>query len=108
MIKTTLRPYSGSLIICKSRKEFYCEHEKLFGERGEDLTHKRGRMSGKYDDKARWPTYIVWAEDQNYLAHEIAHVVLHVFELADIDPRGCNGEPFCYLLSQLLLDAKGK
>lgn len=107
MIETSLRPYPGTLQICKSRKEFYRQHTKLFGDRGEDLTYKCGRMVGKYDTEKRWPTYIVWAETQAHLAHEIAHVVLHVFEIADIDPRGCNGEPFCYLLSQLLLDADG-
>jgi hypothetical protein len=40
------------------------------------------------------------------LAHEFSHVVLHVFERCGIDPREGSGEPFCYLLSQLLLDAK--
>ena len=39
------------------------------------------------------------------MAHELAHVALHVFERCGIDPRSGNGEPFCYLLSQLMLDA---
>jgi hypothetical protein len=51
-------------------------------------------------------TYLIWAKDAAQLAHEIAHVVLHVFERCGIDPRECNGEPFCYMLSQLMIDAK--
>jgi hypothetical protein len=31
--------------------------------------------------------------------------VLHVFERCGIDPREAHGEPFCYMLSQLMLDA---
>jgi hypothetical protein len=35
----------------------------------------------------------------------VAHVVLHVFERCGIDPISGNGEPFCYMLSQILIDA---
>lgn len=50
-------------------------------------------------------TYLVWASNPHTLAHELAHTVLHVFERCGIDPREAGGEPFCYLLSQLILDA---
>lgn len=104
-VKTSLRPYPGTVVICRKRKDFYREHEKLFGEAHEKLGHRRGRFVGRYDDNTRWPTYIVWADSAAILAHELAHVVLHVFEIAGIDPVSGNGEPFCYMLSQLMVDA---
>lgn len=62
-------------------------------------------MDGLYTkDKA--PRFIVWAVDNARLAHELSHVILDVFDVAGIDPRHANGEPFCYLLSQLMLEAK--
>ncbi len=92
--------------MCKTTTEYQLEYKKLFGEEDKDLTdHKFGRMSGKYDDTKRKPTYIVWAKNKSYLAHELSHVILHVFELTGIDPREANGEPFCYMLSQLMLEA---
>jgi hypothetical protein len=63
-------------------------------------------MDGKYDTKTQWPTFLVWGENSAYLAHELAHVILFMFERCSIDPRESNGEPFCYMLSQLLLDAE--
>lgn len=102
----SLSPYPGTIRVCESRDEFYRQHKKLFGDRGKDLTHNRGRMAGKWDESSGWPYYLVWGESFAQLAHELSHVVLHVFDLADIDPRQANGEPFCYMLSQLLLDAE--
>jgi hypothetical protein len=52
-------------------------------------------------------TYLVWGEKAHALAHELAHVVLHVFERCGIDPREGNGEPFCYMLSTLFVEANG-
>ena len=105
VLELSLRPYPGTIKLCASRNSFYREHKKLFGDKGKDLTYNRGRMVGKWDDRTAWPTYVVWAERPAYLAHEMAHVVLHVFDLAGIDPVAAGGEPFCCLLSQLLIDA---
>lgn len=104
-IVTSLRPYPGTVVICRKRKDFYREHAKRFGEDHEALGHRRGRFVGRYSDKDRWPTYIVWADSAATMAHELSHVVLHVFDIAGIDPVSGNGEPFCYLLSQLMMDA---
>lgn len=104
-IEIPLRPYPGSVKVCPTKKEFYRQHVKLFGDRGKDLTGNRGRFVGKWDDAESWPYYLVWAESPAALAHELAHVVLHVFELAGIDPIAAGGEPFCYMLSQLMIDA---
>lgn len=100
MKELTLRPYPGTIRVCRSKKEYRKEHRRLFGE-DIDLTNKFGRMDG-HGGKA---VYLVWGCGTAMLAHELSHVILHVFELAGIDPREANGEPFCYMLSQLLQDA---
>lgn len=103
----SLRPYFGRVKVCATVHEYQREYKKLFGHEDEHMTDdKQGRMSGRYCEKKRSPTYVVWARNRSYLAHELSHVILHVFELADIDPRAANGEPFCYMLSQLMLEAK--
>lgn len=51
---------------------------------GEDinLDRKNGRMDGHEDG-----IYLVWGCDKARLAHELSHVILHVFEIIGIDPR---------------------
>lgn len=63
-----------------------------------------GRYSGGRGKDGKW-TYLLWAEETHTMAHELSHVVLHTFERLGIDPREGNGEPFCYMLSQLMLEA---
>ena len=53
-------------------------------------------------------TYLVWGEDAPSIAHELAHVILDVFSMCGIDPREASGEPFCYMLSQLMSEAVKK
>ena len=62
-------------------------------------------MVGRYNDADRCATYIVWADSAAVMAHELSHVILDVFDDCGIDPVSGNGEPFCYMLSQLMLDA---
>jgi hypothetical protein len=64
-----------------------------------------GRISGGEGQDGMW-TYLVWGKDQHDIVHELSHVVLCLFERCGIDPREGNGEPFCYMLSQLVLDLK--
>ena len=63
-----------------------------------------GRFSGGEGKDGMW-TYLVWARDSASMVHELSHVVLHVFERCGIDPIQAGGEPFCYMLAQLVLDA---
>lgn len=108
MKKISLRPYVGTIYLCKSRKELHAQYKKLCQE---DYPYSDDPKGGRYvkivDDKSESGTkYLVWAHTKHALAHELAHVILIVFDLVGIDPREAKGEPFCYMLSQLLLDAK--
>ena len=105
MKEVSLRPYNGRLFLAKTPKDYERSHQHLF--KGPDtLTCANdGRFVGGEGKDGFW-TYLVWAKDHPTLAHELSHVVLHVFERCGIDPREANGEPFCYMLSQLILDSK--
>lgn len=96
----SLRPYPGKVIVCKSRKEYKRESKKLIGGDGDTGFTKEscGRVS--YDKD----TYCVWAESPAYMAHELGHVLLRTFGRIWSDPIEGGGEPFCYMLSQLMLE----
>lgn len=100
----SLRPYPGRVFVVKTRKEYENAHEEMFGYTDKLSLAQKGRFAGEGGVGGRW-TYLVWGNKPHDRAHELAHVVLHVFERCGIDPREGNGEPFCYLLSQLILDS---
>ena len=101
----SLRPYNGRLFFARTRQDYEKAHIDLFAEPDVLNCDQLGRFAGGRGKDGRW-TYLVWANSPSTWAHEIAHVILHTFERVGIDPRESNGEPFCYLLSQLLLDLK--
>lgn len=102
----SLRPYNGRLYVCKGEKAYQRAHREIFGERDvpPSSAGREGRFSGGCGPDGMW-TYLIWYTSPHTLAHEISHAVLHTFERCGIDPREAGGEPFCYLLSQLILDA---
>lgn len=104
MKELSLSPYNGRIFLAKYKKDYERSHKKLFRE--PDVLHcgQEGRFSGGCGKDGMW-TYLVWGPRPHTLAHELSHVVLHVFQRCGIDPREAAGEPFCYLLSQLILDA---
>ena len=104
MKEISLRPYNGRLYVAKTAKGYEKAHKKLFDTPDVLTCAHDGRFSGREGKDGQW-TYLVWGKTTPPLAHELAHVVFHVFERCGIDPRGGREEPFCYLLSQLLLDA---
>lgn len=104
MRELSLRPYNGTLFIAKSRRDFQISYKKLFKESIVLYCYQYGMTSSRCDKNGEW-TYLIWASSTETLVHEISHVVLHVFDRCGIDPREANGEPFCYMLSQLLIDA---
>lgn len=101
----SLRPYTGRLFVAKSRKSYEAAHSEIFSEPDVLTCAQEGRFSGGCGTDGQW-TYLIWAKHPHTLAHELSHAVLHVFERCGIDPREAGGEPFCYMLSQLLLEAK--
>lgn len=103
MKELSLRPYNGRLFIAKTAKEYEKEHTKLFKTPDVLSCSQSGRFTGGEGKDGMW-TYLVWGNSQHTLTHELAHVVLHVFERCGIDPREGAGEPFCYMLSQLVLE----
>jgi hypothetical protein len=104
MKELSLRPYNGRLFVAKSRKAYERAHLKLFKTPDVLTCTQEGRFNGGEGKDGIW-TYLVWAKAPHTLAHELSHAVLHVFERCGIDPREAQGEPFCYMLSQLLLEA---
>ena len=107
MKELSLRPYNGKLYFAKSKKDYLRAHEKVFAEPDVLTCATEGRFTGGKGKDGMW-TYLIWAETHPILAHEMSHAVLHTFERCGIDPISGNGEPFCYLLSQLMLDANLK
>jgi len=101
----SLRPYNGRLFVAKTKKDYEQAHLDLFKKPDILYCDQGGRFSGGCGKDDKW-TYLVWAKDLSALVHELSHVVLHVFERCGIDPISGGGEPFCYMLSQLVLDAK--
>lgn len=105
MKRLSLRPYHGNLYVTRSRKEYERQHKLLFKTPDALSCDQAGRFTGGGGRDGMW-TYLIFANTAHHMAHEIRHCVLHVFERCGIDPREANGEPFCHMLSQLLLEAK--
>lgn len=99
----SLRPYHGRLFFASTKSGYEAAHKRIFREPDVLTCAQEGRFSAGQGKDGMW-TYLVWAEEPHTIAHELSHVVLHVFERCGIDPREGNGEPFCYMLSQLIRD----
>lgn len=100
----SLRPYNGRLFYAKTKKAYERAHTKLFATPDVLSCAQEGRFNGGQGKDGLW-TYVIYAEKPHTLAHEVCHAVLHTFERCGIDTQSGNGEPFCYLVSQLILDA---
>ena len=105
MKELLLRPYNGRLFFVRTVKGYEKAHKRLFKTTDVLSCAQEGRFSGREGRDGLW-TYLVYAAKPHTVAHEMAHVVLHVFERCGIDPRESGGEPFCYMLSQLILEAR--
>lgn len=105
MKQLSLRPYPGILFVAKSKKDYERAHKKLFKSPDVLSCEQAGRFAVG-EGKRGMLTYLVYGGSIPSLCHELSHVVLHLFEYVGIDPRESLGEPFCYMLSQLVLEAK--
>lgn len=100
----TLRPYNGRLFFTRSKQAYEKAHKKLFRTPDVITCATAGRFNGGEGKDGMW-TYVVLAPNAAIAAHEFAHVVFHVFERCGIAPSDSGGEAFCYMLSQLMIDA---
>jgi len=106
-IELSLRPYPGSLTFTFTRSEYHKAYKKMFGCADDPNSNVAvGRFCGASTNGV-WH-FLVRAKDHETIAHEIAHVILELFSNCGIDPRDSSGEPFCYMLSQLILDVNTK
>ena len=104
MKELSLRPYHGRLFIAKSKKDYERGSKRLFKTSDVLSCAQEGRFNGGEGKDGMW-TYLIYAEKSHTLAHELSHCIFHVFERCGMDPRDSGGEAFCYMLSQLMLEA---
>lgn len=105
--KISLRPYNGVLWYAPTLDAYDRAHRRIFRTADVLTCATEGRFAGGEGTDGMW-TYLVWAETPHIIAHEISHVVLHVFERCGINPIAAGGEPFCYMLSQIILDINSR
>ena len=104
--KLSLRPYHGSVWVCDTldamrRAYKYIMRAAYPYEDDPD----GGRFVLLEGDKIGDRIFLVFGSNAPALAHEFAHVLLIVFRTIGHDPRQGDGEPFCYMLSQLMIEA---
>lgn len=107
MKELSLRPYHGSILLCESPKEMRQQYRRLCKAK---CPHKVAETGGRYIkiefDHPSETKWLVYGQELAYLAHEFSHVLLQTFATIGHDPTVGDGEPFCYMLSQLLLEAE--
>lgn len=106
MKELSLRPYHGSILLCDSPVEMRKQYKRLCHK---PCPHSITDTGGRYikiefghPHETRW---LVYGQCLAYLAHEFSHVLLQTFRTIGHDPTIGDGEPFCYMLSQLMLEA---
>lgn len=106
MKKLSLRPYNGNLYVCSDEADYHRQHKRIYGDRDIPIVSNgyEGRFMAGCGADGKW-AYLIFYSSPHILAHELSHCVLHVFERCGIDPREAGGEPFCYMLAQLMLEA---
>lgn len=108
--KLSLRPYHGTVWLCDSIETMHRAYRYLMRKpwpHGE-TDPNGGRYVLLEADKLSDRAFLVFGANPATLAHEFAHVLLKVFGTIGHDPREGDGEPFCYMLSQLMLEADEK
>lgn len=106
--KLSLRPYHGTVWLCETIEAMHRAYKHIMRSpwpHGEDRPDG-GRYVMLDTDDIRNRIFLVYAGNKAALAHEFAHVLLIVFRTIGHDPRDGDGEPFCYMLSQLMIDAE--
>ena len=98
----SIKPYPGIAYYTSDKKDFRKTQKKLFGISEEVGKHLGGRFYGEQVN-GYW-TYLIYATSNATIAHEVSHMILHMFDRIGINPHEGNGEPFRYLLEQVIKD----
>lgn len=102
----SLRPYPGRLYVATTKKAFSEAAKRIYG--SSDIPSEEAGGTFRFDaDRNGVAAYLIWAEGEEYWVHEIAHVVLHLFQRVGIHPVKAGGEPFCYMMQTLWQDIRG-
>lgn len=106
MKKLSLRPYHGSVWVCDTLDEMHKAYRRVTKQAYpyQDLPDS-GRFVLLEGDELTDRVFLVYGKKPAVLAHELSHVLLIVFKTIGHDPREGDGEPFCYMLSQLMIEA---
>lgn len=102
----SLRPYPGEIRLFSNLTQFRAYYEHKTGDKykyQDEITGGRFiLLSGKTKSDDIW---LVYARRPHVLAHEISHILLRTFKAIGAHPASGNGEPFCYMLSQIMLES---
>jgi hypothetical protein len=105
-MELSLRPYHGSILLCDSPAEMRKQYRRLCRKTcPHEITESGGRYIKIEFDHPHETQWLVYSDSLAYLAHEFCHVLLQTFKTIGHDPTQGDGEPFCYMLSQLMLEA---
>lgn len=105
----SLRPYPGTIKLFDDLSELRRYYEASTGDKYPYHDEVGGgryvRLEGKGGNEkdVRW---LVYGRKPHTLAHEFTHILLRVWHRIGSDPHEGGGEPFCYMLSQLMIDAR--
>lgn len=107
LLSLPLRPYAGRLFVTCDRKAFARQYVRSFGPgEGQDIKPGiLGRCVSGAGADGKWVA-LVYAETAWDMAHELAHAAIAVCDRCDIAIDCGHDEPFCYLLSQMMEDAR--
>lgn len=102
----SLRPYGGEILLFRNLSWMKAKYTAMTGHPYTFSNDPTGGQFIRIDGKRKCDdVYLVYARHPHVLAHELAHVILIKFNEIGAHPVDGMGEPFCYMLSQLMLDA---
>jgi hypothetical protein len=107
-VKTlSLRPYHGDVLLFESLDQLREAYTQMTGDPYPYDTDPKGGCFVRVavDDDLCETKWLVFAATPHALAHEFAHVLLHTCAAIGHNPTVGDGEPFCYMLSQLISEA---
>lgn len=106
--KLKLRPYPGEVWVFSDLKELRRTYKRMLGEKYpyEDEESGGRFIAVERSAEVKDRVFLVYGRKPHVLAHEFTHVLLVLFSDINCNPASGNGEPFCYMLSQLLLECQ--